>query len=189
MRHSVMTRHLALLLLIGFVVAMAPAPAWGCSCIAPDAEEMLASHEFAFVGSLIDKQPAGQGQFGGDALYTFQVSGWAKGNLGETVTVRSADNGAACGFELAPGHEAAIFVSKANGGLSGGLCSTMDAASLVAVADLADPIPVDTNPPPGDTTPAEEPDSATPVGTILAAVATAATAAGAVVFARRRQQA
>lgn len=185
-----MKRHLALLMFVGLLVTMAPAPAWGCSCVAPDAEEMLASHDFAFVGSLVDKQPAGRGEFGGEALYTFQVSGWAKGNLGDTVAVLSADNGAACGFELAPGHEAAIFLSKIDGNLSGGLCSTMDAASLEAISDLAPPAP-DTTPPPGETPPemiAE--DSSVSVGTLAAATAAvAAAAAAAFVWVRRRQRA
>jgi len=161
-------------------VALAPAaPAWGCSCVVPDAEELLASHDFAFVGSIVDKQPVGNGQFGGEALYTFQVSGWAKGNLGELVTVRSADNGAACGYELAPGQEAAIFVGKGDGTLRGGLCSTMDAASLEAVADLAEPIAIDTAPPPSEP-PAVDTNLPAPIGTI--AVGAGAVAATGVAF-------
>lgn len=167
------------------VTIASAAPAWGCSCIAPDAQEMLASHDFAFVGSIVDKQPLGNGQFGGEALYTFQVSGWAKGNLGETVSVRSADNGAACGYELAAGQEAAIFVTKVDGTLQGGLCSTMGADSLEAVAALADPIPTETTPPPDDT-PVVETNLSAPIGTIVLAGAAAAAAGTAVVVWRRR---
>lgn len=185
-----MTRTLVTLLLAGLLMGLAPAPARACSCMVPEAADLLENSDFAFVGSIIDKQAVGQGQFGGEAVYTFAVTGWAKGNLGETVAVRSADNGAACGYELGPGQEAAIFVSKVGGSLSGGLCSTMDAAALEAVADLVDPIATETPPPPGDTPPLQ-PDDDAPVGTIVVALAgtAAAAAAGLWVWSRRRRQA
>lgn len=152
----------------------------------PDAAQLLADSDFAFVGSIVDKQPVGRGEFGGEAIFTFQVSGWAKGNLGETVAVRSADNGAACGYELALGQEAAIFVNKINGTLQGGLCATMDAASLDAVADLVEPT-VSTEPPPGGEPPIVEVNSPAPIGTIGAASASAVAIAAAVAWWMRRR--
>lgn len=182
-----MNRIMTIILLSGLLVGFAQSPAHACSCIPPDAEELLASSDFAFVGSIVQTQSAGPNQVGGEALYTFFVRGWAKGDLGETVVVRSADNGAACGFELPPGQEAAIFVNKIDGELHGGLCSTMDAPSLEAVAPLETPAP-DAAPPPGDTPPTTESSLPAPIGTIVLVAAGAVAVAGAatVVIRRRR---
>ena len=180
-----MQRLLVILFITGLMLGFATPPAQACSCVAPEAQQLLANSDFAFVGSIIDRQPLGQP--GSQALYTFAVSGWAKGNLGETVTVASPDNGAACGFELAPGFEAAIFVSKVDGQLQGGLCSTMDAASLAALGPLDAPVE-NTAPPPGEIPPPNEPaDSPSPV--IAVALGTAAVVAAVAVYWRRRLEA
>lgn len=147
-----MKRTLAIMLFAGLFVGLAPTPARACSCMAPDATDMLARSDYAFVGSIVEVERIGQQQMGGEALFTFDVRGWAKGNLGETVSVVSADNGAACGYELPAGQEAAIFLYKVDGKLHGGLCDTMGAADLEAVADLEDPI-VSQAPPPVDAGP------------------------------------
>lgn len=180
-----MKRSLAVMLMVGLFVGLAPSPARACSCIAPDAEEMLGRADYAFVGSIVSVERLGQGQFGGEALFTFEVRGWAKGNLGETVSVVSADNGAACGYEIAPGNEAAIFLYKSDGRLTGGLCDTMGAADLEAVADLEAPAASEA-PPPGD--PGPVPDGRSPLPLVAASAAgVAAAALGAWAIVRRRR--
>ena len=72
------------------------------------------------------------GVFGGDATFTFEVGQWVKHNLGRRVDIRSPSSGAACGFELDVGQEAAIFVDIDGDTLRSGLCSTLDADAVRA---------------------------------------------------------
>lgn len=123
--------------LIGFALApLLPLPAHGCSCAPPsDIVEWVDQSEAAFVGTLIDKQDAGDGEFGRESIYVFAVEEWVKGDLGEVVEVRSASNGAACGFEFwDPEMRTGAVIYEEGGALHGGLCSQVDPDALLATA-------------------------------------------------------
>ena len=51
-----------------------------------------------------------------------------------TIGMRSAPNGAACGFEVVPGEPVGIVANVQDGALRGGLCQTVGAADLEAAA-------------------------------------------------------
>ena len=114
---------------VAAVWALLPGVAHACSCASGSAKEMLNGSDAAFLGRLEGKSG---GLLGGDATWTFKVTKWIKRDLGPTVRIRSAADGAACGFELEPGQEAAIFVTIDGDVLRGGLCSTMDADAVRA---------------------------------------------------------
>lgn len=121
-----------------FLAMIGPmSPASACSCLRPDPAEFLQTGEFVFVGSLIDREqvPAGQTD---DITYTFSVDAVYVGDIRDaTVDIRSAPNGAACGFEVVPGEPVGIVANVANGALHGGLCQTVGAADLEAAARAA----------------------------------------------------
>lgn len=108
-----------------------------CSCIQPDPAEFLETGEFVFVGSLIDREQAPAGQIE-DITYTFSVDAVYVGDIRDTtIGIRSAPNGAACGFEVVPGELVGIVANVQDGALRGGLCQTVGAAELEAAARAA----------------------------------------------------
>ncbi len=123
-------------------------PASACTCagiISP--VTALASSDGAFVGTLIDKEELGDVFNGGDMIdYTFQVEASLKGDIGETVIVKSAADGAACGFEMPIGSRNGIFLTRAGANWEGGLCSITE-ADLLLEATRGLPEPVAGSPP------------------------------------------
>ena len=113
----------------GIVLAVLPKTAHACSCTGAGPAEMLASHDAAFIGELVSRRG---GLLGGDATWTFQVTQEVSGSFTPTVKISSPSSGAACGFELDEGQEAAIFVRVEGQRLDSGLCSTLDADALRA---------------------------------------------------------
>lgn len=113
----------------GIVLAVLPKTAHACSCVGGGPAEMLASHDAAFIGELVSRRG---GLPGLDATWTFEVTQDVKGSFAPTVKISSPSSGAACGFELDEGHEAAIFVRVDGQRLHSGLCSTLDADALRA---------------------------------------------------------
>lgn len=112
-------------------------PASACSCLQPDPAEFLQTGEFVFVGSLIGREQAPAGQFE-DITYTFSVDAVYVGDIRDTtIGIRSAPNGAACGFEVVPGEPVGIVANVQDGALRGGLCQTIGAADLEAAARAA----------------------------------------------------
>ena len=113
----------------GIVLGVLPKTAQACSCAGAGPAEMLATHDAAFIGQLVSRRG---GLLGGDATWTFQVTQEVKGSFAPTVKISSPSSGAACGFELEKGQEAAIFVRVDGQRLHSGLCSTLDADALRA---------------------------------------------------------
>lgn len=114
-----------------FAIAVTPAlvsPAHACSCATPsDIQAWLDESEAAFVGTLLEKRDAGNGPFGQESIYVFEVEKWVKGDAGDVVEVRSASDGAACGFEFwTPDQRIGAVVHHEDGFLHGGLCSQID---------------------------------------------------------------
>lgn len=121
---------MVLVLLAGLIAVAIPQPAHGCSCAGPgDLSDAIDNSEAAFVGTLVGKRDVG----GGEAIYTFEVEEWVKGDLGAVIEVRSASQGSACGFET-HGERVGAFLRMERGHLTGGLCSQVAADSLLAAA-------------------------------------------------------
>ncbi len=142
-----MIRRLLIVSLLATLFAAFPVgSASACSCVMLDVDQALADYHAAFVGTIVDRPVDGNLGFE-EVPYTFAVEQWVKGDFGDEFIVFSADNGAACGFEIAAGQSAGIFVMFDDGRAHGGLCSTTDAASLLAVAgDEPFPTPHDAPP-------------------------------------------
>ncbi len=108
-----------------------------CSCIQPDPAAFLQTGEFVFVGSLIDREQAPPTQTE-DITYTFSVDAVYVGDIRDTtIGIKSAPNGAACGFEVVPGEPVGIVANVRDGALRGSLCETVGAADLEAAARAA----------------------------------------------------
>jgi hypothetical protein len=113
-----------------FVLAIAPT-AHACSCFAGDPRERLEAADGAFIGVLLSRDPpAVVGDSGQTTTYHFRVDERFKGDLGETVDVESASNGAACGFEVQPGQKMGFFIDREGGTWHGGLCGQIDPDDL-----------------------------------------------------------
>ncbi|MEX0827087.1 MAG: hypothetical protein WD184_10110 [Acidimicrobiia bacterium] len=121
---------LASWLLVLGMLAFAP-PAWACSCLRIDPVQGLAEFPAAFVGTFITKTDSG----GFEAMYTFQVEQWVKGDLGPIVEVRAHSQGSACGYEFLPGRRMASFLRIEDGTPTGGLCLTVDPDVLVRATE------------------------------------------------------
>ena len=109
-------------------------PAHACSCaVPPDIQAWVDESQGAFVGTLIEKQDGAAGQFGPESIYVFQVEEWVKGDAGDVIEVRSASDGAACGFEFwDPDQRIGAIIREENGELRGDLCSQVDPDVLLA---------------------------------------------------------
>ncbi len=130
-----MRATVALLLLISFLVTAPPRPARACSCAGPiDLKTSIDGAEAAFVGTLIEKRDAGMGDFGGESVYVFEVEEWVKGDLGEVIEVRSASDGAGCGFEFFGEERIGAFLRLEGGDLESGLCEQVDPDALLVAA-------------------------------------------------------
>ncbi|MEX1209168.1 MAG: hypothetical protein WEE36_11320 [Acidimicrobiia bacterium] len=121
---------LASWLLVLGMLAFAP-PAWACSCVAIDPVQGLGEFPAAFVGTFITKTDSGDFE----AMYTFQVEQWVKGDLGSTIEVRASSQGSACGYGFPPGRRMASFLTIEDGIPSGGLCLTVDPDVLLRATE------------------------------------------------------
>lgn len=110
------------------VVAATASPALACSCAVPDPRILLSEADGAFVGRLQSRRDLGDGR----AQFTFRVERSVKGDLGQTVVVESASNGAACGLETTIGARIGLFLDRDAGRWKSSLCWQVDADDLVA---------------------------------------------------------
>lgn len=127
-------------LLACFAVALAAVvvtvePARACSCIPPDPWSFLKQADGAFVGRLVSRREADQGQ----AVLVFSVDRVVKGKVGATVEVRTANNGAACGIETSVGHRIGLFIDRDGKSWHGHLCWQVAPEVLLAAALLPSP--------------------------------------------------
>ena len=131
-----MTRSLRWLVGIVCIIVLGTAlPASACSCAEGDARTQLKASDAAFIGTLLSQSPSGQW----NAVYTFRVDEEVKGDLGETVAVESANNGAACGLEVGVGRQTGLFLDgSADEGWSSSLCQQI---SPDALREAAQPMP------------------------------------------------
>jgi len=136
-----MKRLLPLLVLFSGLIAFA-GPAYGCSCMAAEPEQMLEFGPTAFVGTMTGVAPAGQGPVGAQHLLTFEVEAVLAGEVPAEVQILTADNSAACGIDATLGTRLAVFAVDEGGQLSSSLCSVTDAdVALKALGPGTPPTP------------------------------------------------
>ena len=121
-------------LLIVAISMVLPLPAHACSCAAPtDIPAWVGESEAAFVGTLVERHDGVQGRFGAESIFVFEVEEWVKGDAGGVIEVRSASDGAACGFEFwDEDMRIGAILHEENGELHGSLCSQIDPDVLLA---------------------------------------------------------
>ena len=92
-------------LVLGLLTALVlSGNALACSCAIGDPRDRLADVDAAFVGVLLDRVVDGD-----QAIHTFRVEDAVKGELGETVQVRSHRDGATCGLEVPVGERPPVI--------------------------------------------------------------------------------
>ena len=129
---SLRLRSMSVLVGVVFLlVALAPRPAMGCSCMAPvDLGSMIDEAPAAFVGTMVDRQP-GVDEF--DAVFVFDVEEWVKSDLGDQVAIHSGSDSAMCGFETPTGERMGLLVYNDGATLTSGLCSMVSPDELIKV--------------------------------------------------------
>lgn len=137
-----MMRSRKLTLVLGMVialVALAPRPALGCSCMPPDdLGAMIDNAPAAFVGVMVDRK-RGADQF--EAVFVFEVDEWVKSDLGSQVAIHSGSDSAMCGFENPTGDLVGLLVYNDGPRLTSGLCSMVSPDGLLEVASGHTPRP------------------------------------------------
>ncbi len=143
-----LTRVLAVLLLLATMATWSVLPASACSCVQSDAEEKIERSEAAFIGRIVSRvEPVREGEIWSSAdlvTYTFEVESVAKGVVTEYVDVLSPISGASCGFgDVAQvGSRMAITMRTDNdGNYHGGLCSVVVPSEMADVGVMTDPAP------------------------------------------------
>ncbi len=119
-------------LMVLAMVALAPRPALGCSCMEPtDLGAMIDEAPAAFVGTMVDRR---QGADEFEAVYVFQVDEWVKSDLGTEVAIHSGSDSAMCGFEQPTGDQVGLLVYNDGPRLTSGLCSMVTPGDLIKAA-------------------------------------------------------
>jgi hypothetical protein len=103
--------------------------ALACSCAPVDPRAALERADGAFVGTLVDRVVDGE-----EAIHTFQVEEAVKGDIGQTIEVRSHWNGASCGLEIPEGVRVGLFVDRDGAVWRSILCQQIDPDELLAAA-------------------------------------------------------
>ena len=131
-----MTPRLRAALVLVLVAAATWAPAGragACSCAGGNPRDRLQEAGAAFIGRMLEVE----GDFQ-SARYTFAVDQPIKGTFAETLTIATAGNGAACGFEVGTDRPIGVLLHRWRHGWSSGLCSQIDPGELrSAVSPLA----------------------------------------------------
>ena len=131
-----LVRSLLLCALLAATFMVGTGPAWACSCVPPNARQLLAEMDGAFVGELVArKDPTGFPMGGSDtSVFTFRVTESFKGNLGELVDVESSSYGASCGLEVTEGEQIGLFLEKEPERWTSLLCLQVEPQDLRAAA-------------------------------------------------------
>lgn len=75
---------------------------------------------------------------GEEARYLLRVEQVYKGEIENRVEVVTAASGAACGLEAAEGDRLGLLLERSGGEWRSGLCSQVDPADFLALADVED---------------------------------------------------
>lgn len=137
-RRTHVVRILAVVACLTFAALAARVdPAYACSCAPLDPRSALAAADGAFVGTFLEQRNKSNGR----ADYVFRVERSLKGAIGSTVVVESADNGAACGLEVAAGQRIGLLLERSGGAWTSLLCWQIEPEALIAAAQ---PLPAPT---------------------------------------------
>lgn len=143
------------LIALAMAVGLAILPvrqAFACSCMEMTVDEAAAAAHAVFTGTVIDEQPLGRqtGPMGaiaatapmpggmGAVMYTFQVDGVVKGDVGKQASVLGGGDGASCGMSFALGERWMLFTMWDGTVHSTSLCS----GNVPLDADEDPPLPV-----------------------------------------------
>lgn len=123
-----------LLAAVVFAIVATALPAKACSCALGDPRDALKASDGAFIGTLLSQTPDPDSPEW-SSIYTFTVEETFKGELGETVEVHSASNGAACGLEVPIGGDTGLFLDLVEGEWHSSLCAQIAPEDLRAAAE------------------------------------------------------
>ena len=143
-----------LLLAFAMAIGLATLPvqqAFACSCAQMTIDEAAASAHAVFTGTVVDEQPMGKaGPMGAMAatapvpggmaqfIYTFEVDGVVKGDVGPQASVLGGGDGASCGMSFGVGERWMLFTMWDGTIHSTSLCS----GNVLLGADEDPPLPV-----------------------------------------------
>lgn len=103
---------------------LSPQPAHACSCLVMDLEESIDQAAAIFEGRVVSIEKAEGSEEGPIMLrVTFDVVRSFKGKVPEELTLRTADNSAACGYAFEKGTSYLVYAHDTGAGLGAGLCS------------------------------------------------------------------
>lgn len=105
-----------------------------CSCMASDPRDDLNGSDGAFIGTYVGREPTDVTDPYAEWDYIFETDKVFKGDIGETIEVRAAADGAACGLEYPEGATAALFVYLEEDVWHSGLCRTVSPEMLEVAA-------------------------------------------------------
>lgn len=140
-------RTLLAVLVVAAGVALVPAPAFACSCVAGGPAAYVSWADVVFSGEVTDIDGPSLLPFGGDRrrTYTFDVDATYSGDTGRRTLVQSEASGAACGLEgIEVGRRYVVFAHEegSDGDLAANLCGGTAPATprlLERVAEVAGP--------------------------------------------------
>lgn len=126
-------RTLIVIFLAVMAVPVVASPCWACSCAttgdrAADRRAQAENADLVFTGiaksqRIVDPNP-NDGYTGNEEVYTrFRVRRTYKGHPGRFVTVVTASNGAACGYDFKEGDRYTVFAYEEKDGFHTDLCS------------------------------------------------------------------
>lgn len=108
------------------VVLATPEIVRACSCLVSTPEENMGRADAVFEGRVVAVAREGgpsEVQGGGTNEVRLRVVRYWKGELGETVVIRTAENSAACGYPFSAGTSYLVYANRTEKGLETGLCS------------------------------------------------------------------
>jgi hypothetical protein len=114
-------RFAAVLILTAFSLLLAPQAACACSCALGTEEDFVKHADLIFVGVVTAMDmPFGFPGGGGDIKVDFVVEEVAKGDSPGKITLTTASNGAACGYDFSVGTRFRVYAHEGSTGLCSG---------------------------------------------------------------------
>ena len=152
---------IAAALAIGTIALVAqPKSADACSCVMAELPDKLQGADIVFVGTAIERLAVKTegGPLAGPVEFRFSVDRTFKGELGETVDIRTAASSAACGANFEMKKDYVVFASKREDVIGTSLCSGNQLSTPELIAQIEAELGGSTQPPPDD----PPPDDPTP---------------------------
>ncbi len=131
-------RFAAVLILTALSLLVAPQSACACSCAFGSEKEFTDHADVIFVGVVTALDGGFSFGGGGEVQVDFVVEKVLKGSPGEKVTLTTATDSAACGFDFSIGHRFQVYGHE--GGT--GLCSGNKALGAAPEVPIHRPFPV-----------------------------------------------